>query len=83
MADIGGSTWFFTMLIFAIGSLVVAGGMGVIVWCVWNGPAKRGPFKSVILCRLFAALIALVFITGVVLPVYRVVTLILTMGGFL
>lgn len=83
MADISSSTWFFTLFIFAIGSLVFAGGMAFIVRAVWTSPAKRGPFKSVILCRLFAALIALVFITGVVLPVYRVVTLILTMGGFL
>jgi len=83
MADITTLQWINTLIVFAVGSVVCLGIVAVCAWCVWTSPAKRGPFKSIILSRLLVVVSLSFFISGIVLPVYRVVKLILTMGGFL
>lgn len=83
MADITTLQWINTLIIFALGCIAAFGIIGMSAWCVWKYPAKRGLFKSIILSRLLVVGAVSFFISGVVLPVYRVVKLILTMGGFL
>jgi len=81
MADVTTFQWVITLFIFAMGCAGAVGMLVTVVGCVITKPTKRGPFKSIILCRLLGAVITVVFITYVVLPVYGVVTLILTMAG--
>jgi len=83
MADVTTAQWVITLFIFVMGCAGAVGMLVTVVGCVITKPTKRGPFKSIILCRLLGVVITVVFITYVVLPVYRVVNLILTMGGFL
>lgn len=83
MADISTSTWVITAIVFALGCLGALGILIMVVGCVIAKPTKRGPFKSIILCRVLGAVITLVFITYVVLPVYSAVNLLLTMVGWL